>query len=97
VLKAWQEIDDALTAYNTDQTARARLAAAVAENKIAVATAQLQYAQGSTTFLDVLNADDALLASQSALVAATTETDIGLAQIYTALGGGWENSFPASH
>ncbi len=96
VLKAWQEIDDALTAYNTDQTARARLAAAVAENKVAVATAQQQYAQGSTTFLDVLNADDALLASQSALVAATTETDIGLAQIYTALGGGWEDQFPAS-
>jgi NodT family efflux transporter outer membrane factor (OMF) lipoprotein len=96
VLKAWQEIDDALTAYNTDQTTRARLEAAVAQNKIAVATAQAQYAQGAATFLDVLNADYALLATESALVEATTTTDVGLAQIYTALGGGWETSFPAS-
>ena len=96
VLKAWQEIDDALTAYNTDQTTRARLEAAVAQNKIAVATAQAQYAQGAATFLDVLNADYALLATESALVEATTTTDVGLAQIYAALGGGWETSFPAS-
>jgi NodT family efflux transporter outer membrane factor (OMF) lipoprotein len=96
VLKAWQEIDDALTAYNTNQTERARLAAAVAQNKVAVATAQQQYAEGATTFLDVLNADDALLATESGLVEATTQTDVALAQIYTALGGGWENSFPAA-
>ena len=73
VLNAWKEIDDALTAYNADQNQRARLADAVAQNKIAVATAQTQYAQGAADFLNVLNADDALLASQSALVQATTE------------------------
>ena len=97
VLNAWKEIDDALTAYNADQNQRARLGDAVAQNKIAVATAQAQYAQGSADFLNVLTADDALLASQSALVQATTSTDVAIAQIYTALGGGWENMFPASH
>ncbi len=97
VLNAWKEIDDALTAYNADQNQRTRLADAVAQNKIAVATAQAQYAQGAADFLNVLNAEDALLASQSALVQATTDTDVAIAQIYTALGGGWENTFPASH
>jgi NodT family efflux transporter outer membrane factor (OMF) lipoprotein len=96
VLKAWQEIDDALTAYNAAQNERARLADAVAENKVAVATAQTQYAQGAADFLNVLNADNALFATESALVRATAATDIGLAQIYTALGGGWEANFPAS-
>jgi len=97
VLKAWQEIDNALTAYNADQNQRARIKDAVAENKVAVATAQAQYAQGAADFLNVLNADDALLASQSALVQATTDTDVAIAQIYTALGGGWESTFPEPH
>jgi NodT family efflux transporter outer membrane factor (OMF) lipoprotein len=97
VLKAWQEIDDALTGYNADQNQRARIEDAVAENKVAVATAQAQYAQGAADFLNVLNADDALLASESALVQATTGTGVAIARIYTALGGGWEKTFPASY
>ena len=66
VLKAWQDVDDALTAYNAMQDRRDRLKSAVQQDRIALVAAQLQYSQGSIDFLNVLTVQDMLLGAQSA-------------------------------
>lgn len=95
-MKAWQEIDDALADYTAAQNQRDRLAEAVQDNEIAVQTAQAQYVQGASDFLNVLTMQNALLASQNALVDATASVAGSLTQVYRALGGGWERLYPAS-
>lgn len=94
ILKAWQEVDDAMADFSAAQGQRDRLAEAVAENQIAVDTAQAQYVQGASDFLNVLTMQNALLATQSELVQATTHVSTSVARLYRALGGGWETAFP---
>ncbi|NHO33099.1 efflux transporter outer membrane subunit [Acetobacter sp. LMG 1636] len=96
VLKAWQEIDDALADFSASQTERDHLAEAVHENQVAVDMAQMQYVQGSSDFLNVLTLQNALLSSQSALVDATTQVSRSVTHLYRALGGGWETSYPVA-
>nr|WP_186457645.1 efflux transporter outer membrane subunit [Nitrospirillum amazonense] len=94
VLQAWHEVDDALTAYNAAQNQRSQWLDAVRQNRIALATAQSQYAQGAIDFLNVLTIQNQLLSVERALVQADTDTDIALASLYKALGGGWQSDFP---
>ncbi|WP_029605081.1 efflux transporter outer membrane subunit [Kozakia baliensis] len=94
MLKAWQEIDDAMADLSAAQNQRDRLAAAVDENRIAVEIAQRQYSEGAGDFLHVLTMQNALLAAQSQLVQATTNVSTSVAHLYRALGGGWEKAYP---
>ena len=94
VLKAWQEIDDAMADFTAAQKRRDALALAVHDNEIAVTVAKAQYRQGATEFLNVRSVQNALLASQSALVEATAHVAGSVTQLYRALGGGWETLYP---
>ncbi|RBM07457.1 efflux transporter outer membrane subunit [Novacetimonas cocois] len=94
VLKAWEEIDNAMAAFTAAQNQRDRLTEAVHENEIAVQTAQAQYVQGASDFLNVLTLQNALLNSQSELVTATGQVADCVTRLYRALGGGWENIYP---
>ncbi|HZU62711.1 MAG TPA: efflux transporter outer membrane subunit, partial [Novosphingobium sp.] len=94
LLKAWQEIDDAMADLASAQRARERLEAAVGENRVALDVAQKQYAQGAGDFLHVLTMQNALLASQSAEVNASANVSTAAARLYRALGGGWEATYP---
>lgn len=94
VLKAWQEVDDAMADFTAAQNERDRLQEAVQQNQIAVETAQAQYVQGASDFLNVLTMQNALLTSQSALVEATATVSRSVTHLYRALGGGWENRYP---
>jgi NodT family efflux transporter outer membrane factor (OMF) lipoprotein len=94
VLQAWNEVDNALTAYKTEQTRRDQLIQAVAENRRALALAQSRYAQGVADFLTVLDAERSLLATQQQLAQSTTNVSSNLVALYKALGGGWETDLP---
>jgi outer membrane protein TolC len=94
VLNAWHEVDNALSAYDAEQRRRDQLVKAVAENQRALSLAQDRYAQGVSDFLEVLNAQRELLATQQLLADSTTTIDTDLVAIYKALGGGWETGFP---
>lgn len=94
VLKAWQEIDDAMADFTAAQRRRDELAEAVHENEIAVETARAQYVQGASDFLNVLTLQNALLSSQSALTEATAHVASAVTSLYRAIGGGWENIYP---
>ena len=96
VLGALHDVDNALTAYETEQHRRDQLQVAVEQNRRALALARDRYTQGVTDFLQVLIVQRDLLAADQLLVDSTTAVSTDLVQIYKALGGGWEWDFPAS-
>jgi NodT family efflux transporter outer membrane factor (OMF) lipoprotein len=94
VLQALHDVDNALTAYDAEQRRQAQLTEAVAANRQAIALATQRYTQGLSTFLDVLQAQGGLLATEEQLTDSTTTMSTNLVALYKALGGGWENTYP---
>jgi outer membrane protein TolC len=94
VLQAWHDVDNALTAYQTEQSRRDQLVLAVAQSKRALGLAQSRYQQGVADFLTVLVAQSTLLAAQLQLAESTTSVSADLVALYKALGGGWETDMP---
>ena len=94
LLQAWQEVDNALTAYAEAQARRKQVADAVAQNEVALRAAQQRYVEGAVSFLDVNVAQSQLLQSQNDLADSDTRIAAGLVALYRALGGGWEIAEP---
>jgi NodT family efflux transporter outer membrane factor (OMF) lipoprotein len=90
VLGAVHDVENALVTYSTEQQHRKALEATVAENRRAVALARQRYRDGITTFLDVLDAQRAQLATELSLADSTEAVSTDLVALYRALGGGWE-------
>jgi NodT family efflux transporter outer membrane factor (OMF) lipoprotein len=92
ILTALEEVQNALVAYQNDQTRTRALASSVAANQRAVSLAQQLYQRGLADFLNVLQAQLSLFIAQDQLVRsyATVSTDV--VQLYKALGGGWEEA-----
>ena len=94
VLGAWHEVDNAMTAYATEQARRDELLLAETDNRHALALAQSRYQQGVADFLAVLDAERNLLATQQQLTDSITTISANLVALYKALGGGWEPDLP---
>ena len=94
VLQAWHDVDNALTAYQAEQSRRDELIQAVAENRRALGLAQSRYQQGVADFLTVLDAQRNLLGAQLQMADSTTTVSSNLVALYKALGGGWETDIP---
>nr|WP_242012028.1 TolC family protein [Acetobacter oeni] len=94
-LSAWKDVDDALTAYSTDQARRDELSAQVETNRRAYVLAGEQYRHGMTNFLDVLDAERRVLRSETDFTDMTSTVSGDLVRLYLSLGGGWESVFPA--
>lgn len=92
VLQAFQEVDDALIAYHSEQSRRRALAAAVSANRRAVSLATLRYRNGVSNFLEVLTAQRTLFTAQQQLVSSQAQASTNLVQLYKALGGGWREA-----
>lgn len=90
VLMAFEEAENALSAFASDQDRRKRLAGAVAANRRALELAREQYAQGLQDFLNVVDAQRALLLTEDALAQSDQAISVDLVALYKALGGGWE-------
>ena len=90
MLQAWQDVDDALTAYAQAQHQRLQLAESVRQNRIALAAARQRYQQGVVDFLNVLTAQSALLQSRNSLANSDAQIETDLVALYRALGGGWQ-------
>jgi outer membrane protein TolC len=89
VLRAFSEVADALSGISGHIAQRDRLAAEVTAQERAVVLADSTYRQGLTTYLNVLDAQRALLASRLALVRAQHSVLVDLVGLQKALGGGW--------
>jgi NodT family efflux transporter outer membrane factor (OMF) lipoprotein len=94
VLQAWHDVDNALTAYEAEQTRRDQLSHAVTDNQHALVLAQSRYQQGVSDFLTVLDAERSLLSAQLQFADSTTTVSSNLVALYKALGGGWETDMP---
>jgi NodT family efflux transporter outer membrane factor (OMF) lipoprotein len=97
VLTAWHEVDNALTAYQTEQARRDQLIQAVTQNQRALGLAQSRYQEGVADFLQVLTAQQNLLSTQQQLALTTTNVSANLVTLYKALGGGWETQLPRAN
>src|ERR1700730_7574286 len=90
VLRAWKEVDDALTAYREAQRRRADIARSVTENQAALQAARQRYSEGAIEFLNVITTPAQLLQSENDLADSDTQIATDLVNLYRALGGGWE-------
>jgi NodT family efflux transporter outer membrane factor (OMF) lipoprotein len=90
VLRAWREVDDALTAYREAQHQRADVARSVTENQAALQAARQRYSEGAIDFLNVITTQARLLQSENDLADSETRIATDLVNLYRALGGGWE-------
>jgi len=94
VLQAWHDVDNALTAYGAEQRRLDALTAAADQDRLALDLARQRYTQGLADFLNVLEAQRALLAAQLQLADSSMTVSANLVQLYKALGGGWEQTYP---
>ncbi len=90
VLRAWQEVDDALTAYAEAQRQRVDISESARQNAIALRAARQRYTEGAADFLNVISANAQVLQSENDLATSDTRIATDLVMLYRALGGGWE-------
>lgn len=90
VLEALKEVEDALVAAAREEEHRRALLEAVEANRKAVDLALKLYIEGQTDFLNVLQAQRALYASEDELIQSLRTSCVQLVALYKALGGGWK-------
>ena len=87
VLKAWHEIDSALSAYAAERQRHAELAERERSSRDALTLAHARYANGLTDFGVELDARRALLQARRDQVQSTSRMAVGMVAVYKALGG----------
>ncbi|MFL5349198.1 MAG: efflux transporter outer membrane subunit [Hyalangium sp.] len=90
VLRAAQEVADAMTGFVNSQKAMAFEQASVKAAQRSVEIALVQYREGAVDYQRVLDAQRSLLQQQNSLAQANSSIATNLVGLYKALGGGWE-------
>jgi NodT family efflux transporter outer membrane factor (OMF) lipoprotein len=90
VLKAWQEIDDALADYAAERLRHAQLRERLQERREAWALAQGRRANGLSSELPPLQARQAWLQARADLAESEARLRTGLVAVFKAVGGGAE-------
>ncbi len=90
VLRAAQEVEDAMISFLRTQDAVAFLADAVMASKRSVDLSMIQYREGLVDYQRVLDTQRFLTEQQDQLVFTAGSVDLSLVAMYKALGGGWE-------
>ena len=89
IQSAFREVADALAGRATlGEQMRAQQAQAVAETERARLT-ELRYKNGASSYLEVLDAQRSLFASEQAALQLQAQSQQNLATLYRVLGGGW--------
>lgn len=96
VLTAFQDVEDALVAFNREREREATLEVEVEQYRRAASISMTKYTRGLSTFLDVLTAQRSHYNAEDALVQSKAAVQVDLISLYKALGGGWENNDPAT-
>jgi outer membrane protein TolC len=96
VLTAFQEVEDALTAYDNEKKREKTLEIEVEQYQQASKLALAKYTRGLTNFLDVLDAQRSLFSAQDSLALSRATVQTNLIALYKALGGGWEKNDPVA-
>jgi NodT family efflux transporter outer membrane factor (OMF) lipoprotein len=94
VLQAWHDVVNALVARRLEQTRRARLKAQADHSREALTLARARYTDGVEQFVTVLDAERSLLQAEQQYATSTMNVSLNVVQLFKALGGGWEQTFP---
>ena len=89
-MSAFEDVENALTAYAKEQIRRQQLEAAVKSSEESLRLANQLYANGLSNFINVLDAERSLYQAQDALVQSDRTISANLIALYKSLGGGWE-------
>ena len=90
VLVALEEVENTLVAYLREWDRRKSVTAAVDADKRAAALSEDLYKKGLASFLEVLESQRNLYATQAELARSEAGVSLALVALYRALGGGWE-------
>jgi NodT family efflux transporter outer membrane factor (OMF) lipoprotein len=90
VLRAQQEVEDAMVGYLSGKERIGFLTGSVEASQRSVRLSDIQYKEGSVDYVRVLNAQQFLQTQESQLVNAKGIVALNLIAMYKALGGGWE-------
>ncbi len=88
ILRAWQEIDDALSAYHAETVRNRELRDREQSSRQAYELAKARYRGGLTDFLTELDAQRTLLQARRDLVDSNGQLRVRLVAVYKAVGGG---------
>jgi NodT family efflux transporter outer membrane factor (OMF) lipoprotein len=90
VLRAVQEVDQAISAYNGEQSRLNSLSRARSAALEAVKLSSARYDRGLTDYLNVLDAERQQFELEAQYVISRRMAGVQLVALYKALGGGWE-------
>lgn len=90
VLKAAQEVEDALVGFTNSQDAMQFEQRAVAAAERSQEIAAVQYREGAVDYQRVLDAQRVLLEQQNSLAQSRSDVVVNVIALYKALGGGWQ-------
>lgn len=92
VLNALAEVENALVAYRSDEQAEMDAQATAQAAADTLRLTQSSYTHGLTSFLPVLDAERSTFSATQQLVGAKAQLDDDAVTLYTALGGGWQET-----
>jgi len=90
VLKAFAEVEDALSSQMAEEIRHRALTAQLADNRQALREAQERYRRGQVGLLPVLEDQQQLYATQDAEVTSSLTRCLADISLFKALGGGWQ-------
>jgi NodT family efflux transporter outer membrane factor (OMF) lipoprotein len=90
VFGAFRDVEDALARYRAEAARHVRLNQSVIAATSTLGIARSQYQTGFVTYINVLQAETALLNSRDQLAQSDGKLLTDLASLYKALGGGWD-------
>jgi multidrug efflux system outer membrane protein len=90
IQRAFGEVSDALIGYQKYHDVRVRQEATVADLEETLHLSKTRYQGGTTTYLEVLDAQRSLYSAELTLADARGNEYRSLVQLYKSLGGGWQ-------
>ena len=91
VLTALEDVENAIASLNSARQRKAEFATAFDASNNAALLARSQYQSGLIDFQTLSNTETTLLNARNSLAAAQADEVLAIAQLYNALGGGWQN------
>lgn len=91
VLIALEDVENAMASLSSARARKAEFATAFEASNNAAILARSQYQAGLIDFQTLSNSETTLLNARNSLAAARSDEVLAIAQLYNALGGGWQN------
>ncbi|MFD1090816.1 efflux transporter outer membrane subunit [Providencia vermicola] len=94
ILKAWHEVDNALSDYQVQQEKLHILMNSIMAEEKNMFLAENKYQLGASSHIEILNEKNDLLSLKLLLSDFQRDMALSAIQLYRSLGGGWENTYP---